>query len=183
MLNIRASMRIDLQPSPFTPEVFVWVLAKLQPSVLATGGCVGLTAEFPFYNDVPAVIHGVLDAGTKRGVTTALLMASVTERNPRVGGGLLLRLCLPLTLEPKAASRLANDLNLAETQEWTECHLLGSWRTKETALWFVCFVPSIVARGLQPLQRAMLVFNLIISMRIRTNWAKTYLSARDSALS
>lgn len=37
------------------------------PSVLATGGGVGLTAEFPFYDDVPAVIHGVLDAGTKRG--------------------------------------------------------------------------------------------------------------------
>jgi len=182
MLNIRVSMQIDVQPSPFTAEVFDTVLSKQpRPWVFATGGGAALTAEFPFYDDVPAVAQGLLGEGSRKATTTALLMASGTERNPHVGSGLLLRLCLPVNMESKAASRLANDLNLAETREWTESHLLGSWCTKDSRLWFVCFVPSLVARGLQPAQCATLMFNLIMSMRIRTNWAKTYLSARDYA--
>lgn len=180
MLNIAASMQADMAPSAFTEEVFNTVLTmQPRPWVLATGGGAGLTAEFPFYDDVPAAMRVMMAPGSKQGNTTALLMASGTERNPRVGSGLLLRLCLPISIEAAAARRLANDLNVAESREWTECHLLGSWCTRDTALWFVGFVPSLVAIGLQPQQRAVLMFNLIMSMRIRTNWAKAYLSARN----
>ena len=59
-----------------------------------------------------------------------------------------------ISIEAAAARRLANDLNVAESREWTECHLLGSWCTRDTALWFVGFVPSLVAIGLRPHARS-----------------------------
>ena len=143
-------------------------------SVLAVGA--GSTAEFPFYDAGPAVPH----AGTGEGTGTALLLASGTEKNPRLGSGLLLRLCLPLVLGAESANRLANNLNLAEAREWTETHLLGSWCTKGTDVCFVCFVPAMVGLGLEPAQRAILVYNLVASMGVRAKWVKEYLAAQKA---
>jgi hypothetical protein len=172
MLNILSNMPGKHNTSPFSEEVFESVLG-MQPQlwVRASGGA-GLTAAFPFYDAVPAVLH----AGTGEGTGTALLMASGTEKSPRLGSGLLLRLCLPLVLDAEFANRLANDLNLAETREWTETHLLGSWCAKGTDVWFVCFVPAMVALGLEPAQRAILVYNLVASMGVRAKWVKDYLA-------
>jgi hypothetical protein len=185
MLNIHVTMQAQTEPSPFTSEVFDAVLEmQPRPWLLATGDGAALTAEFPFDGDVPAVAHVMfgehaleLLGGHSEG-RTALLMASGTERNPRVGAGLLLRLCLPLDLEAGPASRLANDLNLFEAKQWTDTHLLGSWCTKGSAIWFLCFVPSLVARGLQPPQRATLMFNLIMGMAVRARRVKEFISRK-----
>jgi hypothetical protein len=176
MLHILSNMPGKHYPSPFSEEVFESVLG-MQPQlwVRASGGA-GLTAEFPFYDAGPAVPH----AGTGEGTGTALLLASGTEKNPRLGSGLLLRLCLPLVLDAESANRLANNLNLAEAREWTETHLLGSWCTKGTDVCFVCFVPAMVGLGLEPAQRAILVYNLVASMGVRAKWVKEYLAAQKA---
>ena len=68
MLNIAASMQIDAQPSPFTAEVFEWVVAKLgPPAVRATGGVAGLEAEWPFFEAVPARRACSVERGHERG--------------------------------------------------------------------------------------------------------------------
>ena len=74
--------------SPFTHAEFV-ALAEMTPRpwLLATTGDVrgpGITAEFPFYDNVPALLAERAE--------TALFTATATERHPQLGSGALFRL-------------------------------------------------------------------------------------------
>ena len=182
MLHIEENLAGRKEPSPFTSDLFKSVLGmQPRPWLFATGGGAGLTAELAFTGNLTAV--EIVSLGKNfnyqdRSVETALLVASGAETNPRLGNGLLLRLTLPLKVDAETAARLANDLNLAETKAWTETHFLGAWCTKGPDLWFVSFAPNLVAKGMTASEQAILVSNLIMSMRVRTQWAKIFLAAK-----
>lgn len=179
MLHIEENLPRRHEPSPFT-NAFKSVLGmQPRPWLFATGGGAGLTAELAFTGNLTAA--EIVSFGKEyedRSVETALLVASGAETNPRLGNGLLLRLTLPLKVDAETAARLANDLNLAETKGWTGAHFLGAWCTKGPALWFVSFAPNLVATGMTASEHAILVFNLIMSMCVRTRWAKAFLAER-----
>jgi hypothetical protein len=146
--------------------------------MLAFGGDAGepaLTAEFPFYDDRPAIMTG--RAGT------ALLIASAQERHPQLGSGVLLRLTLPDppgggSQELSQLSEIAHELNRAEAREWAPSHFLGAWcahsKQPVSGISFVTFLPAGVhAPGL--LQA------FILNSGLRARWAKEYLD-RSSGL-
>ena len=80
-----------------------------RPWVLATAGAGGMTAEFPFTGDLPAVVAG--------GPETALLTVSSRERLPQLGSGLLLRLQLPFYSSKQLGSDLASMLNILRSRK------------------------------------------------------------------
>ena len=155
-------------PSPFTDADFKAALQLAPRSwVLATGNGAGLTAELPFFDDVPAVLGG-------RG--TALLVATATERHPQLGSGALLRLSLPALpgadpADSRRGAQLAGELNRAEPQAWAAAHFLGAWTFDPTlGLTFVTFLPAAV-------YRARLLDAMLRSMAARAQWARSYLRA------
>lgn len=160
-------------PSPWTEADFTATSEMTpRPWVLATAGAGGMTAEFPFTGNLPAVVAG--------GPETALLTASSTERHPQLGSGLLLRLQLPFNVSQEEGSNLAWMLNALETIEETNTHTLGAWclgptppgRPDAHSVTFVSFVPAAAYRkGLLDV--------LAMDMAIRTRWvASTLLGDR-----
>jgi hypothetical protein len=141
------TLRDDKGPCPFPAADFATVAEVLREhGTLTFGGDAGepvLTAEFPFYDDLPAVVTG--RAGT------ALLTASAEERHPQLGSGVLLRLSLP---DPPGAgsrelshlSNIAHELNRAEACEWSASHFLGAScahaRQPVPGISFVTFLPA-----------------------------------------
>jgi len=127
-------------PPPLTQREFQAALdIGPRSDVLANAGDGGLTAEFPFLGDVPAIGMALGYRSADAAPESALLMMSI-ERYPRLGYGVLARLVLPNGAcdRDQAEARL----NLAETTNWTACHLLGGWCLSNLGLTFVTFVPT-----------------------------------------
>src|SRR5262249_12162724 len=79
---------------------------------------------------------------------TSLLVADSQEVNPRIGGGLLIRLTLPAGATAPgdpAGTRAALELNRRELTGRSRAHFLGSWCPTEEGLCFVSFFPNILA--------------------------------------
>jgi hypothetical protein len=155
-------------PSPFTHFDFKAALRlEPRPWVPATGNGAGLTAELPFFDDVPAALGG-------RGA--ALLVATATERHPQLGSGALLRLSLPALpgadpADTRRGAQLAGELNRAESQAWSAAHFRGAWTFEPTlGLTFVAFLPAAV-------YRARLLDAMLWSVAARAQWARSYLCA------
>jgi prepilin signal peptidase PulO-like enzyme (type II secretory pathway) len=152
-------------PSPWTESDFKTTAEMIpRPWVLATSGATGLTAEFPFEGDRPALIAGRAE--------TTLLTASTTERHPQLGSGLLLRLELPLNLTQQDCADATWTLNSLEASEETHTHALGAWsigpaapgRPDTYSAVFVSFVPAVV-------YRKGLLDALALAMAVRAKWA------------
>ena len=117
-----------------------WPLEEFQ-SVARSGYAVqtnvgeeGLTAEFPFYGDEPAMLTSARGAGPQ----TAMLMVRKNQPHPMLGNGLLMGLTLPVDGE---GAETANRLNLLEATGESDCHLLGSWCVGQMGLAFATFIP------------------------------------------
>jgi hypothetical protein len=166
ILNVIASLFAPrgADASPWTEADFKAAAdMKPRPWVLANGDATGLTAEFPFSGDMPAIAAGRAE--------TTLLTASSTERHPQLGSGLHLRLQLPFNLPKDQGSEVAFALNLLEAAETTNTHTLGAWclgpvlpgRTDTHSVIFASFVPAAAyRRGLLDV--------LAMDMAIRARW-------------
>jgi hypothetical protein len=103
------------------------------------------------------------------GAENALITASGDEPHPQLGHGVLLRLSLPVTLSEAAAATLALDLSSAEGGALTSSHVLGAWCSAEQGDGhipvFVSFVPNAV-------YRPRLLFNLVVSLAMKAQWAR-----------
>ncbi len=120
--------------SPWTEEDFKAATAMSLSSVSATANAVGMTTAFPFRGDLPA-----------------LLIASSTERHPRLGSGLFLRLQLPFLPSREEAAEVVYMLNLLEMSPEANTHTLGAWclgpaphgEADTSSVNFVPFVPAV----------------------------------------
>lgn len=139
----------------------------LSQQMLATCGGGGMTAEFPFSGDEPAILR----FGKGMGVVTALFRAFSRKRHSLLGKGLLTTLQLPVSLDREEGLRISAGLNLLESVEWARCHMNGAWRIdSQDCLSFVSFLPIMShEKGL--------LLNLAISNYIRSGWAAGILNA------
>jgi prepilin signal peptidase PulO-like enzyme (type II secretory pathway) len=162
-------------PSPWTESDFKATAEMIpRPWVLATSGATGLTAEFPFEGDRPALIAGRAE--------TTLFTASTTERHPQLGSGVLLRLELPLNLSQQDCAETTWTLNSLEASEETHTHALGAWsigpaapgRPDTHSATFVSFIPAVVyQKGL--------LDALALVMAVRAKWAAGFLGGGSAA--
>ena len=139
-------------------------------NVLAFSGKAGLTAEFHFVGDHPALARQM--AG-KTGVETSLYKALVDEKHVIFGHGLTSLLTLPVEKQRVEGLRWCNSMNLLESREWTGFHLLGAWSTTphdENSVLLVHggFLPAF------PVQPE-LVLNLALANGLRSKWASSRL--------
>jgi hypothetical protein len=118
----------------------------------ATADREGLTAEFPF---------GTSD--------TSLLTIQSTERHPQLGHGLFLKLHLPQAYGRGNAPLTAAMLNTLETRNFTRTHLIGSWCAATMAPGV--HVPTFAGFIPNALYRRGLLFNIVLSMGLRSRWA------------
>jgi hypothetical protein len=172
MLNVIDAMfePMGRKRSPFTEADFEGLQhVTPNPSVLTTTGLNGATAEFPFTDEMPAVLC-VLSSKRKR-LGTALCQISATC-HPQLGNGAFWKLTLPLDFAEREAIDKAIDLNLAEYDEstWPYFYGFGAWCSdpKLRAVAYVMFMPAAVHKPgiLNP---------FFWSMRARTEWVKRYL--------
>jgi hypothetical protein len=166
MLNVIASFFAPRGEgsSPLTQADFKAAAGmQPQPWILANSGATGMTAEFPFSGDLPAMVAGRAE--------TILLTASSTERHPQLGSGLLLQLRLPFNFTKQKAADMALNLNILEACEITYTHALGAWsleptgpgRTDAYSAMFVSFIPAAAYRkGLLDV--------LAMAMAVRARW-------------
>lgn len=172
MLNVIEALFAPLGRgrSPFTAADFER-LQRFAPklSVLTTTDSSGATAEFPFFNDRPAVL-AFLQPKQKQ-VGTALCQIISTTRHP-YGNGVLWKLTLPMDVAEREAIDQAIDLNLAEYDEpiWPYFYGFGAWCSDPhlRTVAYVMFMPAAIYKPgiLEP---------FFISMRARTEWVKRYL--------
>ena len=139
-----------------------------RPWLLGFAGKGGLTAEFPFTGDVPAIVA----AANGEAPGTALLQLSTDFKHPQLGDGVLVRLTLPLNLN----AELVNELNLHETRcaQRSQTNFVR-WCEDSNGAVFVTFLPTCVARDNQDWLTSLLYDNAI-----RTNWAKSLLIESES---
>lgn len=105
-------------------EVALEVVRQL-PSVLATGGPTGLTAEFPLLGE------------------TSLLQLFPAAQHPALGTGLLAVLKVPV---PELAMSDVLALNERELHELTRAPFLGSWLPDEYGVSWASFYPNVMWR-------------------------------------
>ena len=139
-------------------------------NVLALSDKAGLTAEFHFVGDNPALARQM--AG-KTGVETSLYRALGDVQHVLFGHGLTSLLTLPAEKPRAQGLRWLNRMNLLESREWTGFHMLGAWLTtpdKDNSLLFGHrgFLPAF------PLQPE-LVLNLALANGLRSKWASSRL--------
>jgi hypothetical protein len=134
--------------SPFTAdEIAELVHLEPRPWTMASNELMKLDADLEFATDLPSRLE--LDA---------------SERHPSLGGGLQLRLLLPV--EPDEA--IAQKLNANECLE-PDAHQLGAWCVDpERGLMFIGFVPA--AAYAPGLSRA-----LVYHLSAKNEWARALL--------
>ena len=133
MLNIFNRVNAEGQsPSRYAGEEMEQLVATLQqpPCVLATGGKMGVTAEFPY----------------PRPVGTSLLQLRTTDQDPRAGNGLFALLTIPEGKNDAATARQALETNRLELNSVTWTHFLGCWCTSERGLTYIAFYPNYLHR-------------------------------------
>jgi hypothetical protein len=187
MLNVGAIFtHHGADSSPFVEADFTRVLEmEPKPWLMATGSGAGLTAEFAFGDGVPAILRSGSNQTGDQPLGTALFQATAEQEHPHLGSGCLLQLHLPMNLRPDSAAGLANELNVSESREWSAAHLLGAWYSRGSHVSFTAFLPAMVVRSHDSLSRQILVFNSILTMARRAQWAREQcdaLSIRVQAL-
>jgi hypothetical protein len=111
-----------------------------QRSVQTNTSATGLTAEFPYHGNTPAMQQIMKE----KPVVTALFRAATKEQNILFANGLKIVLTLPDHIEnPK----LANVLNLEEAMSESKCSLLGGWAQSDGDLFFVTFLPNLAYKN------------------------------------
>lgn len=158
------------EPSPFTEQNFAQVAQWLRNSILATHSERGLTAEFPFWGDIPVVVQRIQRRSQIRRMTS-LLQVDCRSPHPILGSGLLMLLRLPVTCEEGVGPELGRALNAAEAAERNLFSQLGGW------CWdpdvgvptFASFVPAA------PYHAGMLYW-LVQHMAGRSSWARHFLT-------
>lgn len=158
-------------PSPWTESDFRATQNMApRPWVFATSDATGLTAEFPFLSDRPAPLAGRAE--------TALLTVSATDRHSQLGGGLMVRLRLPLNFAQRDCAEAVCTLNSLEVSDETHTHALGAWclgpaapgRPDTRSPAFVSFIPAVV-------YRKGLLDALALAMAVRAKWAAAHLAS------
>ncbi len=152
------------------------ILSKF--NVLAISDKGGLTAEFHFVGDEPAM-QRMMDS--KKGVATSLFQTGVDMSHPQLGHGICSNLRLPLSDTQERGYRRCNQMNLLESSQWTTCHLLGAWQASPEAnnkvtVNFSSFLPAIS-------YQSGILANLAISNGVRSKWASTTLNTIADAIS
>ncbi|MEP6592775.1 MAG: hypothetical protein ABJC51_03740 [Acidobacteriota bacterium] len=104
--------------------------------LLAFAGKGGMTAEFPFLGNEPAMLSAVV--GT-RGPQTALLQVVTDFEHPQFGHGALIRLTLPVAGDAQVAAML-NNLEVTAPTKWAD--QVGAWCPAKLGMTFVAFVAS-----------------------------------------
>jgi hypothetical protein len=129
--------------------------------LLATGGGLGLTVEFPFGPNGGSAIEGG---------DSNLLQVTAEHVHPVLGPGLTMLLQLAEWPRREAGGTLApSELNALEETEGCRAHLIGSWTIADDAAvskrppHFRCFVPAV-------LHQASVLPNLALSMGARSKW-------------
>jgi hypothetical protein len=132
------------QPSPWVGDEMELALelVKQLPTVLATGGPEGLTAEFPFLGD------------------TSLLRVLPDAEHPLMGTGLLVLLTVPVD---GVGMSDALDVGGYELLEVVRAPFLGSWRPDEHGLTWAAFYPNAVFQ--EGLAR-----NVVLGTAVRAKW-------------
>jgi hypothetical protein len=141
-------------------------------STMVTSSPTGLTAELPFFGDMPAIAKAAL--GSSGPVETSLVELLTEPRHPGYGSGLLALLRLPVRQPPDEIRRLAHGLNRAEANELTGFPQFGAWcrdASDETSLVFATFVPSV-------LFDPGIITTLLFYTGLRNEWARDRLIAR-----
>ena len=151
------------EPSLWAGDEMTKVVDLLEANgLVANGSHQGITTEFPYgTSGGPAIAGG----------TSNLLTVTTEEPHPSFGSGLLMRLMLREEPTGPAGSLGAMELNELEIQTGCNAHFIGSWCSNPSGgpPVFVSFLPSI-------LSAPNLLFNLVISMRVRSRWVETLFS-------
>ena len=155
------------EKSPFEGSFKDATDMRPSPWLEVNGGPTGMTAEIPFFNDIPVSV--AITKGLFCG--TALVQARSNETHPAIGGGLSLTLTLPAEFEPDAQPQWTNFLNLWEASNGKEAPLLGSWCVRG-GLQFVAFVPSLVDRGFERQGLSRMVQDLALTLAVRARVVK-----------
>lgn len=125
------------------------------PSLLATSGDTGLTAEFPF------------------GDFSSLLTISCSDRHIRYGAGLTVRQRFPIdSISPTEGARIAQEWNAAELIEAPIGYGFGSWLYADRTLDFWSFYPAVC-------KRFIMIPNLCFAAAERARAASVRLIGRD----
>jgi hypothetical protein len=150
--------------SPYGPDVDGIVRMVQANRILVTETRLGMTAEFGFTDETPAVLGG-------RG--TSLFNLEAMTPHPQVGSGALMTLSLPSSWPRAEAAEIASKLNRAEAsgREFVRAHLLGGWcvAASDGSVTYAAFLPAQF-RGAGLLQ------NIVASIAVRSRWAGQYLA-------
>jgi hypothetical protein len=163
LATLQVMAELNQQPSVPANELDLKPLEGLEPRpwVLAFAGTGGMTAEFPFTNEAPAIFAAA--SGQPPG--TALLRLSTDEDHPQLGDGVLVRLSLPIT----GTVELAMALNEAESHEGADnADQVGGWCETDGTVEFVTFLPSCLLDW-------ELLTSVIYDNAIRTQWVRKVL--------
>jgi hypothetical protein len=155
------------EKSPFEGSFKDATEIRPSPWLEANGGPTGMTAEVPFFNDIPVSV--AIAKGMHCG--TGLVQARSNESHPAIGSGLSLALTLPAEFEPDAQAQWTNFLNLWEASNGKEAPLLGSWCVR-SGLQFLTFVPSLLARGFERQGLSRMVQDLVLTLAVRARVVK-----------
>lgn len=127
--------------------------------LLASGGGLGLTVEFPFGSrGGPAVAGGESN-----------LLSVSSEPNGSLGEGLRMNLRLRRWPTDGDLQLFPPELNRLESEGGSRAHLIGSWAIDldpDSVPFFTCWLPTVV-------ERPGLLMNLVLAMGVRSNWVAT----------
>ena len=126
---------------------------------MAYAGKGGMTAEFPFHGNEPAMMSAVLE---NRGPQSALFHATTDFEHPQFGHGVLIRLTLPVDGDAQVAAML-NNLEVTSPTKWAD--QVGAWCPDKLGMTFVTFVASWMFD-------LNLTHTLIADATLRTRWAR-----------
>ena len=159
------------QAPPIASGIFQSTKELLRRWFMAESDDDGLTAEFPFTGNEPALVR--ITQG-KHGVVTSFFVVNSVEEHPLLGRGLLMRMMLPITYTKERGLQLAMSLNRLESTEWVKGHLTGAWCVDDQChLMFVSFYP------IAGLKHGELI-NLALSFAARSKWAGEVLAETDA---
>ncbi|MDV3136662.1 hypothetical protein [Mycobacterium sp. 29Ha] len=160
------------QPSRFTGagmEAVGRFLADM--NFLGSTDATGLTCEVPFVGGAPAI-----SLSSERGSTlqTSLVQVFTDVPHPEAGNGVLTIMRLPISADSDAVGGIANDLNIAEAQEFSPTQLLGAWCPDPSdpegkTVAFCTFVPNMLARWVR-------IENLVLNASMHSRFAAEYLN-------
>ncbi len=148
-------------PSPFGKDDFKHAMEHMEKfGMFGSADKDGLIFEIPFRGEGRPALMNMLEGR----LLETVLVQGRNDSHPQFGNGLLLRATTPLTLESGVdVDRMANELNLAESQNSTRAPLVGAWCARDGDLVFVSFTPALM-------YKPVLLTNLCMFMAARVKW-------------